>query len=43
METFVRAEEGMSPTTDYGKEFSLKRTPEQHSVEYDVEAKTNGF
>jgi len=43
METFVRAEEGMSPTTDYGKEFSLKRTPEQQSVEYDVEAKANGI
>jgi len=41
METFVRAEEGMSPSTEYAQQFSLKRQVESqnHSVEYDAEAK----
>ncbi|KAJ7060972.1 hypothetical protein C8F01DRAFT_1253447 [Mycena amicta] len=41
METFTRAEEGMSPTTEFDTQFSLKRQPaEQGSIEYDVEAKS---
>ncbi|KAF7307166.1 hypothetical protein MIND_00510200 [Mycena indigotica] len=40
METFVRAEEGMSPTSEFDNHITLKRQPaEQGSVEYDVETK----